>query len=84
MDEREFEQMVERLMKLDFSVGTEAFRDRLLARCLAALREGFELRELTNNELDLLAAAGEGFVLGEAGMDSRGIIGDNKDANNLP
>lgn len=52
----------------DFSVGTEAFRDDLLERCLAELgsenkTSGWNLvnetRELDDNELELLAAAGD-------------------------
>ena len=84
MDEREFEQMIERLMKLDFSIGTEAFRDDLLSRCLAVLASDGECREVDDAELELLAAAGDRFAFNEGGMDSRGRIGDNGDAKDLP
>ena len=52
MDEKE----LERLLKLDLSVGTEAFRDELLARCLSELHD--HGRELDDSELEMLAAAG--------------------------
>lgn len=84
MDEREFEQMFEQLMKLDFSIGTEAFRDNLLLRCLAVLNMDDEGVVLDDSELELLAAAGDRFAFDEAGMDSYGRIGDNKDIKNLP
>ena len=37
MDDRDFEQRLAQLMKQDFSVGTEEFRDALLDKCLAVL-----------------------------------------------
>ena len=84
MNEREFEQIIERLMKLDFSIGTEAFREELLSRCLAVLNAGDGCREVDDSELELLAAAGGWFTFDEAGMDSGGRIGDNGDAKDLP
>ena len=62
MDEREFESWVERLMQLDLSAGTEAFRDALLERCLAALCLDDSVAVIDDAELDRLAAAGGVFV----------------------
>lgn len=71
MEEREFESLLRRLFKTDFSAGTEAFRDELLARCLEVLgadgpKAGnvIEFEELTDAELDLLAAAGDAYSAG--------------------
>ena len=50
MDERE----IARLMQLDFSEGTETFRDALLARCLDALRPENQMRELDDDDLDII------------------------------
>ena len=62
MDDREFDQKLGRLMKQDFSAGTEAFRDGLLERCLAELDSEDEGRVLDDDELDMLAAAGDPFA----------------------
>ena len=62
MDEREFEQNVSRLMKQDFSAGTEAFRDALLVRCLDELGTAEDGVELDDGFLDMLAAAGDMFA----------------------
>lgn len=51
------EQEVTRILQLDLSIGTEAFRDALLQRCLAVL-DTKEVASLDDDELDLLAAAG--------------------------
>lgn len=69
MEDREFENTLERLMKQDLAAGTEAFRDELLARCLATLGSDdagerdaepeFHAFEVSDADLDLLAAAGE-------------------------
>lgn len=59
MDEREFEDMLERVMKADFSAGTEAFREGLLARCLAELDADALTIDLDAADLELLAAAGD-------------------------
>ena len=66
---REFENWLGQLMKLDLAAGTEAFRDELLVRCLDVLcsdsvgdhdaDERFRAYELSDDDLDLLAAAGE-------------------------
>ena len=68
MNEREFEEMFAKLMKQDFSVGTEKFREELLQRCLQILDQD-EGVELDDSELEMLAAAGDptGFVFGENG-----------------
>ena len=76
MDDRRFEQMLSRLLRADFSAGTEAFRDELLARCLAILdadvrdeaagsESGCRVVELDDADLELLAAAGDGACAGE-------------------
>ena len=83
MDEREFEQLLGQLMKLDLSAGTEAFRDELLSRCLAVLDADSEGMVLGDADLDMLAAAGTRFAFDFPGMDSLSRIGDNKDAENL-
>lgn len=66
VDDLSFEKMLERLFKQDFSEGTEAFRDALLARCLEELNAaeddegpGDSVREIGEDELDMLAAAGD-------------------------
>lgn len=84
MSEQEFELMIEQLMKLDLSIGTETFRDNLLSRCLAVLNMGDECMVVPDDELELLAAAGGHFVFEEAGMDSRSFFGDNRDTKDLP
>ena len=55
MDENE----LRRILSQDLSVGTEAFRDALLARCLQVLGEDGAATELCDEELELLAAAGD-------------------------
>ena len=66
MDEREFDEMFGQLLKQDFSAGTEEFRSNLLKRCLSMLDSGGvsangenDFSELTDSDLELLAAAGE-------------------------
>lgn len=70
MDDGRFEQMLMRLLQADFSSGTEAFRDELLARCLAILGSDAHgeaagpdadrcAAELDDADLELLAAAGD-------------------------
>ena len=54
MDEHD----LERILRQDLAQGTEAFRDDLLARCLAELSSQ-DAAELTDGELELLAAAGD-------------------------
>ncbi len=64
MDEKEFASM----FKYDFSAGTESFRDALLEQCFEALREGEDGLPIADDELDLLAAAGDPTVmLGQRG-----------------
>lgn len=58
MDDKRFEQMIEKLLKQDFSSGTEAFRDALLARCLDELDADIRESDLSDEELEMLAAAG--------------------------
>ena len=55
MDEKE----ITRLLSQDLSEGTEAFRDALLARCLDALDAESQSQELDDDQLELLAAAGD-------------------------
>ena len=57
MDEHD----LERILRQDLAQGTEAFRDDLLARCLAELSSQ-DAAELTDGELELLAAAGDPFL----------------------
>ena len=67
--DREFENWLAKLMKLDLAAGTEAFRDELLVRCLDVLcsdsvgdhdaDERFRAYELSDDDLDMLSAAGE-------------------------
>ena len=59
MNDKMLDQMIERLMKQDFSAGTEEFRDGLLERCLAVLDAGNEGAPLDDEALDMLAAAGD-------------------------
>ena len=65
VDDRKFEKRLQQMFKLDLSAGTEAFRDDLLARCLAVLgsdsasNDASEGIELDDDALDLLAAAGD-------------------------
>lgn len=50
---------IEHILAQDLSVGTDAFREDLLQRCLSVFdqadSQGFELDD---NEIDMLAAAG--------------------------
>lgn len=55
---------IERLLSRGFERGTEGFRDDLLARCLAVLGEN-EVRELNDDDLGLLSAAGTGYIIPE-------------------
>lgn len=68
MNERE----LRRIVSQDFSVGTEAFRDALLARCLEVLGEDGAAAELGDEELELLAAAGDMSATGGPFWDNGG------------
>ena len=58
------EQEIRRILGKDLSVGTEAFRDSLLKRCLSVLDSGSEDGiELDDDQIELLAAAGSLEVL---------------------
>ena len=72
MDDKDFELTLKRAFSYDYSIGTENFRDALLARCLAALVLDFRSRPLADDELDLLAAAGNPYIL-----DDDAAFGDN-------
>ena len=51
------------LSTTDFSRGTEAFADDLLGRCLSVLgQEEEEFAEISDDELEFLAAAGNPFA----------------------
>lgn len=50
------------LLNCDFSVGTEAFREDLLKRCLAVLGADDGGICLADEDLEMLAAAGEGLM----------------------
>lgn len=49
---------IARLLKHDFSKGTEAFADSLLTQALSLVNKGSGV-ELSDDDLDMLAAAGE-------------------------
>ena len=70
MGDEEFEEMVERLMKKDYSVGTEAFRDKLLQQCLDVLCEEDDAMLIEDQDLELLAAAGSPFLTPSEGSNS--------------
>ena len=53
MDEKE----IARILRQDLSVGTEAFRDNLLARCIAELGTDDYAIELDDADLELLSEA---------------------------
>jgi len=61
VEDRGFEEMLCGLLQVDFSAGTEAFREALLARCLSELDacSGDEVAELDDADLGMLAAAGD-------------------------
>lgn len=59
MSNREYEQTLERVLSQDFSDGTEAFRDELLNRCLAVLESDEHASVIPDEELEMLAAAGD-------------------------
>ena len=51
------------LSTTDFSKGTEAFAEDLLGRCLSVLgQEENDFAEISDDELDMLAAAGNPFA----------------------
>ena len=56
-----FEELLKSLLNQDFSADTETFRDTLLERCLEELdsEDTSEPRELTDSNLEYLAAAGD-------------------------
>ena len=62
MAESSFDQKLDQLMGQDLSIGTEAFREDLLNRCLAILGTDSSGIELDDDELDLLSAAGDVFL----------------------
>ena len=67
MTDNELERMLSQTLSHDASIGTEAFRDSLLARCLAVLNAGVgedEGVELTDDQLVLLSAAGDPAQMG--------------------
>lgn len=55
----ELEQLLERVLRHDLSIGTEAFRDALLARCISVIDADLVPVELDDSDLSLLAAAGD-------------------------
>ena len=82
MDDRQFEQMLAKLLRYDFSAETDAFREELLARCLEVLdadtrSEASELDadchvvELNDADLELLAAAGDTTGIREPRIDGK-------------
>lgn len=77
MEDHAFDQMLERLMKVDFAAGTEAFRDSLLARCLTELNGSGEGESINDADLELLAAAGTMPVSDPSELEPRDAIGHN-------
>ena len=72
-----FERMIERLMKSDFSAGTDAFREDLLARCLDVLgADDDQCAEVDDSDLEMLAAAGVPGAIGRIGFESGARIGN--------
>ncbi len=72
MDDGGFEQRLGELLSQDLSAGTEAFRESLLGRCLGALGGG--ARGLSDDELEMLSAAGDVATLADAsGLDRREV-----------
>ena len=57
MDDKELEQMLTKVLRHDYSAGTEEFRDSLLQRCLDELRTDGD-SEIPDVDLEYLAAAG--------------------------
>ena len=53
------DERLEKLLAYDFSSGTEPFREALLGRCLEILQAMDDADELDEDELELLAAAGD-------------------------
>ena len=47
-----------RILSQDLSQGTETFRNRLLGRCLEVLDSENAIRELSDEDLTMLSAAG--------------------------
>ncbi len=62
MNDQELDQMLSRLMKQDFSAGTDEFRDGLLKRCLTVLDANGKGAIIDDADLDLPAAAGDVFA----------------------
>lgn len=58
------ERRIIRILKADYSAGTETFRDALLQRCLKVLGRNSrtEVSVLEDDELELLSAAGTALV----------------------
>lgn len=59
------EQAIIDMLSRDRSAGTERFRDELLVRCLAVIAASS--RDLSDDEVELLAAAGDLSALSEGG-----------------
>ena len=80
VDDQEFEQMLGRLMKQDFSIGTEKFRDALLERCLVVLDDDKEVAELDDSALELLAAAGDSDMGANLTVEPQDVFGNNEES----
>lgn len=65
MEERELANMLERVLGQGLPEGVEEFRDDLLARCLDAIDDKVVAFELADDDLEMLAAAGDLASLGE-------------------
>ena len=53
---------IRQLFQQDLSVGTESFRNALLEQCLETLRDSENGSVISDETLDLLAAAGDPFA----------------------
>lgn len=63
MIDKNFEQRLEQLMSQDLSIGTEKFRDGLLAQCLSIIQSDRSGSDLNDDFLELLSAAGDPYTL---------------------
>lgn len=59
MEDRDFECMLERVLEKGLPASSETFRDELLERCLSVLDADNEGVCIDDDELDLIAAAGD-------------------------
>ena len=73
MNDQGFEKWLERLLSHSFSEGTDEFCEALLERCIESLGTDEEVEKLSDETLELLAAAGDvtaAFGRGSFGADN--------------